>query len=105
MKTLKPQHRVTRTRLNGCKLLEFRWFWRPLWIRRVLVRAQEGQLVAAKAATFFLYGTVYSDRVLGIPTSGAVGLPGNPVRVFEGHVALPKCLIHLDTCVLDPRRL
>ena len=29
--------------INDCKLLEFRWFRCPLWIRRVLVRAQEGQ--------------------------------------------------------------
>jgi hypothetical protein len=23
----------TRTRVNGCKLREFKWLWRPLWIR------------------------------------------------------------------------
>jgi hypothetical protein len=40
------QRRVARTRVYGCKLLEFRVFQRPLWIRRVLVRAQEGQLEA-----------------------------------------------------------
>ena len=44
MERSKLQHRVTRTRLNGSKLLEFGVFYCPLWIRRVLVRAQEGQL-------------------------------------------------------------
>src|SRR5687767_6284969 len=43
MKPSKLQHRVTRTRVKGSKLPEFGWLWRPLWIRRVLVRAQEGQ--------------------------------------------------------------
>jgi hypothetical protein len=43
MQAGKLQRRVTRTRVNGCKLLEFRRLTRPLWIRRVLVRAQEGQ--------------------------------------------------------------
>jgi hypothetical protein len=28
---------------EGCMLLEFDWLQRPLWIRRVLVPAQEGQ--------------------------------------------------------------
>src|SRR6266496_4047950 len=51
---VKLQQRVTRTRVNGCKLLEFRWFRWSLWIRRVLVRAQEGQLGSrgAGAASF-----------------------------------------------------
>jgi hypothetical protein len=44
MKPLKFQHRVTRTRVKGGKLPELEWLQRPLWIRRVLVRAQEGQL-------------------------------------------------------------
>jgi hypothetical protein len=43
MKPSKLQHRVTRTRAKGCKLLEFAVFYWPLWMRRVLVRAQEGQ--------------------------------------------------------------
>jgi hypothetical protein len=38
---LKFQHRMTRTRVNGGKLPEFGWLPWPLWIRRVLVRAQE----------------------------------------------------------------
>jgi hypothetical protein len=33
--------RGTRTRVDANKLLEFRRLHRPLWIRRVLVRAQE----------------------------------------------------------------
>jgi len=37
MKPSKLQHRVTRTRVKGSKLLEFGWLQRPLWIRRVLV--------------------------------------------------------------------
>jgi hypothetical protein len=37
MKALELQHGVTRTRVKGCKLLEFRVFQWPLWIRRVLV--------------------------------------------------------------------
>jgi hypothetical protein len=37
------EHRVTRTGMIASKLLEFGWIQRPLWIRRVLVRAQEGQ--------------------------------------------------------------
>jgi hypothetical protein len=44
MKPLKLRHRVTRTRVKGGKLPEFGALQRPLWIRRVLVRAQEGQL-------------------------------------------------------------
>jgi hypothetical protein len=46
MKVVKRQQRVTRTRVYATKLLELRRFQRPLWIRRVLVRAQEGQLEA-----------------------------------------------------------
>jgi hypothetical protein len=54
MEPSKLQHRVTRTRVNGCKLLEFGVLYCPLWIRSVLVgprrppsaRAQEGQLKA-----------------------------------------------------------
>jgi hypothetical protein len=42
MKAGKFQHRVARTRVDGCKLPELGWLQRPLWIRRVLVRAQEG---------------------------------------------------------------
>src|SRR3954452_6065941 len=37
MKGFKLQHRVTRTRGKGSKLLEFGPLPRPLWIRRVLV--------------------------------------------------------------------
>jgi hypothetical protein len=44
MRLGKLRQRVTRTRGNGYKLPEFRRLQRPLWIRRVLVRAQEGQL-------------------------------------------------------------
>jgi hypothetical protein len=39
MKGFKLQHRVTRTRVKGSKLLEFGCLQRSLWIRRVLVRA------------------------------------------------------------------
>ena len=46
MKALKVQHRLTRTCVKGCKLLELEVFQCRLWIRRVLVRAQEGQLKA-----------------------------------------------------------
>jgi hypothetical protein len=41
--SLKFRQRVTRTRGNGGKLPDFEWLQRSLWIRRVLVRAQEGQ--------------------------------------------------------------
>jgi hypothetical protein len=34
---VKPQQRVTRTRVNGCKLLELVGLQWPLWITRVLV--------------------------------------------------------------------
>jgi hypothetical protein len=59
MKPSKLQHRVTRTRVKGSKLLEFGGFYCPLWIRRVLVdpkrspsaRAQEGQLKSAGELT------------------------------------------------------
>jgi hypothetical protein len=37
------QQRVTRPRVDARKLLEFNGLTVPLWIRRVLVRAQEGQ--------------------------------------------------------------
>jgi hypothetical protein len=47
----KLQHRVTRTREKVSKLLEIGCVPRPLWIRRVLVRAQEGQLESAGALT------------------------------------------------------
>jgi hypothetical protein len=53
MKPSKLQHRVTRARVNGSKLLGLGWFWWPLWIRRVLVQAQEGQLAGAKAPAVF----------------------------------------------------
>jgi hypothetical protein len=43
IQAVKRQHRVTRTRVNGGKLRAFRRLPRPVWIRRVLVRAQEGQ--------------------------------------------------------------
>jgi len=46
MKAGKFRHRVARTRVKGGKLPELGWLQRPLWIRRVLVRAQEGQLKA-----------------------------------------------------------
>ena len=46
MKPSKLQHRVTRTRVKVSKLLELGVFYCALWIRRVLVRAQEGQLQA-----------------------------------------------------------
>jgi hypothetical protein len=51
MKAGKFQHRVARTRVNRFKLPELEWLQRPLWIRRVLVRAQEGQLKSAGAYT------------------------------------------------------
>jgi hypothetical protein len=41
MKPSKLQHRVTRTRVNGGKLLEFPWLLRPLGIRRVLVHPKK----------------------------------------------------------------
>src|SRR5687767_10767375 len=43
MKAGKLRQRVTRTRVNGGRLPEFGRLQGPLWIRRVLVRAQEGQ--------------------------------------------------------------
>ena len=46
MKPSKLQHRVTRAREKVSKLLELGRLQWPLWIRRVLVRAQEGQLEA-----------------------------------------------------------
>jgi hypothetical protein len=54
MKPGKPQHRVTRTRVKDSKLLEFGGFRRPLWIRRVLVRAQEGQWPVQEHRPFYL---------------------------------------------------
>ena len=61
----KLQHRVTRTRVKGSKLLEFGPFQRSLWIRRVLVhpkrwpsaRAQEGQYGRRKRGRFFIVGS------------------------------------------------
>ena len=50
MKAGKLRHRVTRTRVKVGKLPEFERLQRPLWIRRVLVRAQEGQLGSAISA-------------------------------------------------------
>src|SRR5262245_14735400 len=50
-KAVKPRHRVTRSRVSACKLAEFGELQWPLWIRRVLVRAQEGQLKSAGALT------------------------------------------------------
>jgi hypothetical protein len=47
----KLQHRVTRARVKGSNLLEFSRLQRSLWIRRVLVRAQEGQLNSAGELT------------------------------------------------------
>jgi hypothetical protein len=44
MEAGKLRQRVPRTRVNGSKLLELRLLQRSLWIRGVLVRAQEGQL-------------------------------------------------------------
>ena len=71
----------TRTRVNGCKLLEFRVFQWPLWIRRVLVRAQEGQLearwlLAAVAPCLFAEGRAKSATLrtwlnLAADTAGA----------------------------------
>src|SRR6266849_9295765 len=46
MRTVKLQQRVTQPRVDARKLLEFKGLTGPLWIRRVLVRAQEGQLKA-----------------------------------------------------------
>jgi hypothetical protein len=48
---------------------------------------------------------VYAVRDPWSPTSGAVELPGNPIRVFEGDVAFPQCLVQLDPRVLNPGRL
>ena len=69
MKPLKFQHRVTRTRVNGCKLPELRQLQRPLWIRRVLVglrppaaRAQEGQLEGS--ASLWWCGAFFCFRPL-----------------------------------------
>src|SRR5216683_2958972 len=41
------QQRMTRARSEYSKLLEFSRLNGPLWIRRLLVRSQEGQLAAA----------------------------------------------------------
>jgi len=43
MKAIELQQRVTQPRVYACKLLEVNGLDGPLWIRRVLVRAQEGQ--------------------------------------------------------------
>ena len=43
MKAGKLRHRVARTCVKVGKLPEFERLQWPLWIRRVLVRAQEGQ--------------------------------------------------------------
>ena len=47
MKALRLRQRVTRSRVKVGKLPEFERLQRPLWIGRVLVRAQEGQLAGA----------------------------------------------------------
>src|SRR5690348_14716731 len=54
MKLSKLQHRVTRTRVNGGKLLGFGQLQRSLWVRRVLVRAQKGQWPPSQAVVFSL---------------------------------------------------
>jgi hypothetical protein len=40
----KLQYRVARTRVNGCKLLEFGRLQRPPWMRRVLVHRSGSRL-------------------------------------------------------------
>src|SRR5712691_12565391 len=62
MKAFKFRHRVTRTRVKVGKLPEFERLQRPLWIRRVLVRAQEGQYGRRKRGRFS-YGLGLSTRV------------------------------------------
>ena len=37
MKVFKLRQRMTRTRVNDCRLPEFGWLQQTLWIRRVLV--------------------------------------------------------------------
>jgi len=55
MKAFKLRHRVTRTRVKVGKLPEFERLQRPLWIRRVLVRAQEGQLKALQRISLWSF--------------------------------------------------
>jgi len=41
--------------VNACKLLKFNQLMVPLWIRRVLVRAQEGQLEESQGVPLALF--------------------------------------------------
>jgi hypothetical protein len=72
MKPSKLQHRVTRTRVKVSKLLEFGVFYCPLWIRRVLVRAQEGQWLPRQREPFLLGLVLQRLRRLRLePNAGA----------------------------------
>src|SRR6266702_3311450 len=76
------QQRVTRARVEYCKLLEFDRLSGTLWIRRVLVRAQEGQLEAR-----------YHDEWCRASCALALSLPPEPleaVREFRTSVTLVR---------------
>ncbi len=83
---VKLQQRVTRTRANGCKLLEFRWFRWSLWIRRVLVRAQERQL---KARSELGFGRVSSFLEAGV-SWGVSFSPSNPNSYLRNQEATER---------------
>jgi hypothetical protein len=65
------------------KLLEFGWFQRPLWIRRVLVRAQEGQWLPRQREPF-CYGLVLVRRAT-LPTKSLAQIGDEVFRMFEAN--------------------
>jgi hypothetical protein len=69
--------------VKGSKLLEFRGLLRPLWIRRVLVRAQEGQCPPCTAV-----GVCFGAR------PAARAKRGNATRNNGGPGSSPGSLLH-----------
>src|SRR5918994_594593 len=90
MKASKLQHRVTRTRVKGSKLLEFGCLHRPLWIRRVLVGPERPPAAHPKQVAF------------GSSPGGQLKSAGEPTCVSRPADFLLVCSSSVPTPVQNP---
>ena len=107
MRLSKPHHRVTRTRVNVSKLLEFAELQWPLWIRRVFSTLSQGEGLRPAGSQYAydelpgrsapLHERVSGERgtealalVLGYPCSGmvsvVVSIGSSKLRHLDGEI-------------------
>ena len=90
------RQRTAPSRVNGCKLPEFNALQASLWIRRVLVRAQEGQLPKPPRGGFVRFRSALSRSAAARSSRGGVTAQAAGARLLLVVVDQVYTMVYID---------